>query len=840
MATKELFRNIILTDTSEAISYSSPIRGGGKLTTPERERVSHGATLKNKLENAWVRSKEIDNNRTAVSLPTRTGMYLEFVSAPNSDLNIKSLEDIRAGIRLLNVKEENLDDTKTIKATVYIPSGKESHFIKKITEYIEEDTPKGRPKNSPLINSIEDIKLATIEGLWSGKREDIPGDVPVWCEVWLRVGFPQDEEDDDEYSIVKNKFIEQCGALQIPVKAEMIRFPERAVMLIRANNNQLKNLIESSDLICEFRRAAETAEIFTDLSNFDQGEWIEELLGRLNINDESNTFLCILDTGINNGHKLISPVASDNDLHTYNKEWGKHDDSGHGTEMAGIAIYCNLEEALLSDEEVFIPHKIESVKILPPRGENDPDLYGYITGQAISLVEIERPNVNRIICMAVTSSKYNTDNGSPTSWSASIDEITSGYSDDVKRLFIVSGGNVAINEILEIGYPECNELHSIESPGQSWNAVTVGAYTEKILIQDDTFKDYKPLANPGDLSPFSSTSLLWDKRWPLKPEILCEGGNVAVNNTEITECDDLSLLTTSHNLMTRSLTTIRATSSAAAQASWIAAQISSEYPEFWPETIRALLIHSAEWTESMKSKYIRAGTKREYYNLLRSCGYGVPNLERALSCARNSVNLIIEDELQPYNKLRSEYKMNEMHLHELPWPKDILLELGETEVNMRVTLSYFIEPSPGEIGWQDRYRYASCGLRFDVNNVNESNEEFQQRINRNMRDEDYQSGDSGSQRWRIGSDNRHLGSIHSDVWSGTAAQLCESNFIAIYPTIGWWRERPQMKRWNRKIRYSLIVTINTPEESIDLYTPILNKIESKVEVENRTMIEIEY
>ena len=84
------------------------------------------------------------------------------------------------------------------------------------------------------------------------------------------------------------------------------------------------------------------------------------------------------------------------------------------------------------------------------------------------------------------------------------------------------------------------------------------------------------------------------------------------------------------------------------------------------------------------------------------CGYGVPSLEKAQWCARNSVNLIIQSELQPFDKKPDGgYKTKDMHIHELPWPKDILLGLGETPVSLKITLSYFIEPGPGEIGWKD-------------------------------------------------------------------------------------------------------------------------------------------
>ena len=100
---------------------------------------------------------------------------------------------------------------------------------------------------------------------------------------------------------------------------------------------------------------------------------------------------------------------------------------------------------------------------------------------------------------------------------------------------------------------------------------------------------------------------------------------------------------------------------------------------------------------------------------------------------KNNVNLVIQAELQPIDRDNkgNRYVMNEMHLYELPWPKDVLLSLGETEVFLQVTLSYFIEPSPGEIGWKDRYRYVSCGLRFDVNGT-DTKEGFLRRINAAM------------------------------------------------------------------------------------------------------------
>jgi len=283
---------------------------------------------------------------------------------------------------------------------------------------------------------------------------------------------------------------------------------------------------------------------------------------------------------------------------------------------------------------------------------------------------------------------------------------------------------------------------------------------------------------------------------------------------------------------------VHGTSCAAAQAACMAAQLQAAYPSAWPETVRALMVHSAEWTETMKQQFgiNDSSSRSDRANMLRICGYGVPDHTRATWCASNSVTLISQEYIQPFDRKESGsgYRTKDMHIHELPWPKEVLLGLGAMPVVLRVTLSYFIEPGPGEIGWKDRYRYASHALRFDVNSPNESKQDFQYRLNSAARDEDYDrdtAPDSGSDRWSIGVRNRRLGSVHSDMWRGIAAELSTCNLIGVYPVIGWWRERHHFERWNKRTRYSLIVSLHTPEQSIDLYTPILNAIEAPVSIE---------
>ena len=165
------------------------------------------------------------------------------------------------------------------------------------------------------------------------------------------------------------------------------------------------------------------------------------------------------------------------------------------------------------------------------------------------------------------------------------------------------------------------------------------------------------------------------------------------------ESDVLSLLTTAHNIQERLLTTIWGTSSATAQASNIAAQIYEKYPILWPEAVRALVIHSATWTQDMISM-CGATHKAKRGDLLRTCGYGIPSLEKALFTLNNDVNMIIQGELLPYAEDDGKIHTNEMHIHNLPWPKDMLLELGALPVAVKITLSYF--RTWARVHWMER------------------------------------------------------------------------------------------------------------------------------------------
>lgn len=805
--------HLFVHDGREVTQFTNPAGGPDRSCLPDRERQTHAALLRHKLNQAWELTSVRMQERRAITLPCRNGVYLEFKSASGSKLPVHSLEQIRSGVRLLNVRQDGAPGQEITTATVYIPENSKRLFLNKLAQYETENTKKNRPRHENLFAPIEDIRVAMLESFWLDPIDSMPGDEYIWCEAWLQ----------GESQEILDHIFDVSGTLGIIVnREEVLKFPERMVVLIKANRQQLVSLIESSPYIAEYRKARSTPGFFTQLDNNEQAEWVQDLLARLKILP-SDVSVCILDTGVNNGHPLLAPVLANRDCQAYQTDWGAFDDGGHGTLMAGVVAYGDLAVELASGNEIEIAHRLESVKIIRPSQPNHQDLYGYITQQGVHLAEIANPTYKRTICMAITSSD-GPQTGRPSSWSGAIDALTSGYYDDQRRLFIVSVGTIPVANWG--AYPETNLNTSVEDPAQSWNALSVGSYTQKDLVTDKTYGTLTPIARSNQISPSTTTSLNWDRRWPAKPDIVFEGGNGVCDDSGFySDWDELSLLTTSHQPHRAFFASFWGTSASTALAARLAAKIQIQYPDSWPETVRGLMVHSAEWTPEMKDQFISTGSRGEYRRLLHICGYGVPNTAWCLTSSQNRLTLIAEAEMQPFEKSSSgACRTREMHLYELPWPREVLRELGDTLITMRVTISYFIEPAPGEIGWGDRYRYPSHGLRFDVNSPHETKEQFLVRLNKAARDEGQRPNTSSdSARWVIGQAS-DLGSVHSDFWTGTAADVAECNYIGIYPTTGWWKLRPHLGRYDRLARYSLIVSLQTPDLPIDIYTPVANKV----------------
>lgn len=799
--------------------YSTPPRKITPRPLPARDREGHARALEHAIGEALAGAHRELAAREPDVAEGRPGFYLEIEIPAEERAAIDQLGDRRKAVEVVAVRDPARnpgDNGGPIAATVFVPADAESFYLDKVERYRTEETASGHPKNEALVTRLDTVRLATVRSLFTDADALYPAPGrPIWWEVWLRHG-------------TQELFGRVAGRLNVPQKPHTVRFRERDVVLVLADEVTMARLVRNSDAVAELRAAKDTPALFLGMDGAAQREWTDELLDRLTPPEDAAGAVCLLDSGGTPGHPLLRPALADEDLHTVNPDWGVADTAnrwtGHGTAMAGVALYGDLHAALETAEPITLSHRLESVKILPPDGtpDNEPELYGALTSEAVARAEVQAPHRQRVVCMAVTSP--NPSRGRPSSWSAAIDQLC--FDETSRRLMVISAGNIR-DDLNPAAYLDRNDLEPVEDPAQAWNALTVGGCTDKITIADPAYAGWTPLAPAGDLSPRSRTSVLWDRQWPIKPEVTFEAGNLAGDGRFPPEAiDDLQLLTTHHRPTRRLLDTLGDTSGATALGANMAARIMAARPQLWPETVRALIVHAADWTPAMRARFDACGTKQKMQALLRRYGYGVPDLGRALLSASNDLTLMIEDELQPFQRDGSVATMKRMNLHQLPWPREELESLGELPVELRITLSYFVEPNPGERGWTRRHRYASHSLRFAVKRATEPLADFRRRINKAAREEE-EGGSAtttgGGDDWLLGA-IRDRGSIHSDWWRGTAADLAGRDAIGVFPVGGWWKEKPFLERSDTPARYALIVSIRAPGAPIDIYTPVATRL----------------
>jgi hypothetical protein len=579
--------HLYLRGSGQAERYTSKRRAGAH-KLPQRDRTGHAETLRTALENAFaadaVQRQERDPN-VAAGTP---GLYLDFEIPPGAEDAVELLENRVKHIELVAVRQPS--HTNPALATVFVPDSAADHFLKKVEAYRTEHTKKGRPKSEALITRIENIALAAVRSLFTDDPAFLPAaGQQIWWEAWIRQGHA-------------NTFDTVATRLAIPVQQQRLSFPDREVRLIYGSEITIARLFLNSDAIAELRRAKDTPALFVRWSNVEQAAWATDLVGRLVAPERQDIAVCVLDTGVTQAHPLLAPALDPNDVHVYDPGWPGGDNRGHGTNMAGTALYGDLMPVMASSGPVQLTHLLESVKILPDEGENQPKLYGAITREAIARAEVQAPNRRRAVCVAVTSN-LGTNLGRPSSWSAAVDQLCFGVA-TTPKLVLISAGNIRDN-LSKADYPTRNQTESIENPAQAWNAITVGAYTEKATLVDPSYADWEPIAPVGGLSPTSRTSLMWEQKWPIKPDVVLEGGNWAALGDQCDCPDDLGLLTTFRDPTTRHFDIFRDTSAATAMAGNLVGKILAAVPERWPETIRALVVHSAEWTPIMKQQLIR-------------------------------------------------------------------------------------------------------------------------------------------------------------------------------------------------------------------------------------------
>ena len=836
--------HLLVSEATERRDFQSTLRASSVIPLASRQ-VAHGQKLLRQLGELKVKEGQLRVARAEAGLEPGAGMAVTLQVANGWSIDFqKQLEWRRAGIEVLSAKEAGNSEI----VTLHIPEGKFSEFEKRITAYLNPDLDttdkKGvtKPKNVKLVNAVSDFRKAVFEELWTELSPPPAPETLTWFQVWLRPTKPTAHQ-------TRNHFVEVGKRFGIEVDQGYLSFPDRVVVAAWTTRSNLERALELLDLVAEVRGVMPPSDFFlATLKPYEQVPWVQNLAARTTVPPVGQgPHITLLDTGVNWPHPLLAPLLAPADCHAVQNQWLSNDHDGHGTEMAGIAAYGDLAGPLTSAQEVRIPHRLESVKILPPVGENPPRLYGWIMSKATSIAETAFPQRSRTFVTMTTAAGQA---GMPTEYSGTIDRLAFGYSltpqnasanPDARgepRLFIMSVGNVPWQQWND--YPTVNALSHAQDPAQSWNALVVGACTDLVTYDTTKWPSYTPLAPKGGLSPSSTTSLGWALNWPNRPDVVAEGGNGSKDSRMAVPSvgpESLRVLTTHHEFTRSTLGETGDTSAAAAEVARVAALVQAQYPQYWPETRRGLIAHTAELTPAMLADWPTGTARTEHKRgVLRRYGHGKVDLHAALTSTRDRATLLVQETIQPYTcKEDGTLKLGQLCLHALPWPVEELQRLQETPVEMRVTLSYFIAPNPSRRGWRSKYRYQSHGLRFAVKGATETPERFNNRINKIDRDasDDVESdvgSDPDKDNWFWGAQMRTSGSLHSDTWKGTAAQLALKSHVAVFPVGGWWRDSDAGEA-TQTVRYSLLVTLKVHATvDVDIYNPIAVKIGLPVEV----------
>lgn len=672
----------------------------------------------------------------------------------------------------------------------------------KAMAYAEEDTPKGNPRFTDPIARIDGIALATIADLSLGEiSNDIADEERLWVEVWTRGGarLSPNEHRTIDAAVAQFAALTNDGAEAIPV----FRGPERDVHVVLASGAALKALPLLLPDAAEVHLAPTVFPIVLAEAQDAAGE-----LADVDPPPEDAIVVAVHDSGVDSTHPYVSPILLGAES-VVPGVLGSADSGGHGTQMAGVAAYSGLADGIAGGL-LHADAWLVAMRLLETAAEagGDPErgvMWAERTVESVDVAESvagDRPVVHNLSIGANNPTIGRTDR---TAWSVAADELA--WNGGRGRLLVVAGGNAeTITDPADYPYINLGPLH-LQQPGQAWNVLTVGGYTaQELLTAEDTATGYPaPLAAAGQLSPHSRTAVVANS--PIKPDIVMEAGNTApgggLENPDAQGLSILTLRSTAGGLGSLLRRTYK-TSPAAAAASNALAQVAAMHPSLSPATWRALLVHTARWPDAAIAQF------PDQRDLLRSFGYGVPRVELAMASDSNRPVMTYEGSLKPSQRAGSKPDRRADFI-EIPFPEEELHAIGEADVELAVTLSYFVEPTDN----LTRRAYAGGRLRWDLQGPTETADGFRARINRVVHEQGVAPG-AGSYPWRIPADVRSRGTLQHDHTSVPAADIAGTRLLAVYPVLGWWEDARE--GWDKDLPYSVVVSVDLGVVDLDVHT----------------------
>jgi hypothetical protein len=530
--------------------------------------------------------------------------------------------------------------------------------------------------------------------------------------------------------------------------------PECFDIRIKAYGKILKDLVLNFPYIFEISEPDGTCcEIIEE--NFN----IEELDFNILPPDSNSPVVCVIDSGIQEGHKYIEPSIINDASKSFIDESSVHDEyqpSGHGTRVTGRILYPN---GFNIQDNYKLPCWICNAKVLDknnclPENKHPSNLVKSVVNENIDKVKIFNQSINSL---SPCRKKH------MSSWATEIDLLS--YKNDI--LFIQSAGNIhketssaipysGIKNYLHQGktYPEYlyEETSSrIANPAQSMFALTVGSIASGEFIDEITGE--KSIESIDMPSSFSRSGFgMWGC---IKPDVVEYGGGYVKtldNNLKTKEATSIELLRTSPPGPAYSKDDV-GTSYSTPKVSYIASEIQKMFSEQSALFCRALIAHSAQWPIWANNL-----PNNEKINALKTIGYGIPNLEYALQNNDYKVTFVTEHNTEIIPK--------QAHIYYIPIPESLRSAGEDKDIKITVTLAYTAKPRRTRM---KKRGYLSSWLEWDTCKPDEDLDNFQNRIF--VTEED--ANDYKNEPWFLATNTEH-------PWKQSSGSKQKSRILTIH------------------------------------------------------------
>lgn len=545
--------------------------------------------------------------------------------------------------------------------------------------------------------------------------------------------------------------------------------------------------------------------------------------------------VCVIDSGIQQEHRLLSPAVDRDSSHCFLPGSSPSDvadyvrPGGHGTRVAGAVLYG---ESIPRSGRVDLQTWIQNARILDSNCDLPKELMPPAALRAVILryratTRIFNHSINaRTPCRTVHMS----------AWAAEIDRLS--LEEDV--LIIQSAGNIpaanpvpnpGVQEHLSSGrvYPDYLQQNAcrIANPAQSLQALTVGS----VAYGSFTDGPWRSLADrKGAVSSFSRVGPgIWGVN---KPEVVEYGGDYLVTtgrNPSVgwpgcgRSCYPELVRSTLHSPGPALDRDEPGTSYAAPKVARIAAAVQAVLPDQPTLLYRALLVQSARWPVWGASLPPAKQTQ-----LFRQIGYGLPDLERATTNTEYRVTYITDGVVG--------ITPGSCDIYQIAIPDSLRRPGDEFDVRIDVTLSYAAAPRRTR---RNLRRYLSVWADWRSNRLGESLEAFLSRLLKEEEDVIQEGAGFGwtleaNPRWgKVPDVSRGAGTVCKDWATVKSHQLPENLCIAVRGHKGWSLD-PEATA-----SYTMAVTIEVTGQEIPIYETLqVANLELQAEIEAVERIEL--